>query len=321
MPLNALIIFIAALTLLLWAGPYLVAALVRIAYFLGWPPFIISFILVAFVGTLPNVSVGISSALHGIPELSFGDVIGGNLIDITLGVSVAALIAGGLPLRERMLRKSALITAAVAILPLALAADGIVHRADGVILIGTFLFYAGWLFANRKQFPNHVPDVSATIGGLRDFFVNLGRALLGMGAILLAAEAMVRASTTIAISLKIPFYLVGILVVAVGNALPEVYFAAVAARGGQKGMVLGDLMGSIIAASTLVIGVASIIHPITIDGVVPFSIARAALVIAAVFLFLFARTGNSITRREGLFLLSLYILFLVGIIVYEVILV
>ena len=86
----------------------------------------------------------------------------------------------------------------------------------------------------------------------------------------------------------------------------------VASEGGRTTLRVWALMGSVITCATLVLGVVVLIHPIHITDFSPFLLARLFLVVAGVFFFLFLRTGRKITRREGVFLLGVYILFLMS---------
>jgi cation:H+ antiporter len=107
----------------------------------------------------------------------------------------------------------------------------------------------------------------------------------------------------------LPIGLVGILIVGVGSALPETYFATVAARKVQTWMTLGNIMGSVIIIGSLVLGIVALIKPIEITDFSPYVIARFFLVLAAVFFFSFVRTGRKLVVKEALLLLSLYIIF------------
>jgi cation:H+ antiporter len=107
----------------------------------------------AFVASFPNLFVGISSALHGIPELSFGDVVGGNLVDLTLSIGLAAMFAKkGIPAKSRTIQTTLFFTIIAAVLPLLLVYDHTLSRGDGFILILFFLLYVAWLFSNRERF-------------------------------------------------------------------------------------------------------------------------------------------------------------------------
>ena len=303
-------IFLASCALLFWAGNWLVGGLMRTAKFLGWREFVVAFFIMAFVGSLPNLFVGISSALHGIPQLSFGDIVGGNLIDLTIVVALAALIAKGLPAESKMVQTTSIFTMAVAILPLILILDGTLGRGDGILLILCFGLYVSWLFSKKERFTKVYDNGKApVVKEFKTFIKDLGRIILGVICLLAAAEGIVRSASFFAESLNLPIALIGILIVGFGNALPEAYFAIASARKGQTWMILGDLMGSVIVPATLVLGIVALICPIEIVDFSPFAIGRFFLIIAAMFFLFFVRTDRKISKKEASFLLGIYILF------------
>jgi cation:H+ antiporter len=100
-------------------------------------------------------------------------------------------------------------------------------------------------------------------------------------------------------------------VIGLGTSLPETYFSIVLSQKKQSWMIIGGLMGSVAVSSTLVLGIVSIINPIEILDFSSLATARFFLIVSALFFLLFVRSNRKITVKEGLFLLSLYILFLV----------
>ncbi|MCX6761049.1 MAG: hypothetical protein NTZ84_03045 [Candidatus Nealsonbacteria bacterium] len=88
-----LLLFFTCCAVFYFVGELVVSSLMRISIFLGWREFVVAFIVVAFASSLPNLFVGISSALQGIPQLSFGDVAGNNLVALTLGVALATFFS------------------------------------------------------------------------------------------------------------------------------------------------------------------------------------------------------------------------------------
>ena len=305
-----ILIFIFSVFLLFWAGTFIIDSLMRIAKFLRWKEFVVAFFVIAIASTIPNFFVGISSALHKIPQLSFGDVVGGNVIDLTIAVALAVLIAKGLSAESNLVQVSSFFTILIAVLPIFLILDGTLGRGDGILLIGFFFFYVFWLFSKKERFVK-IYDGRKTpiIKELKTFFKDVGRVAVGIIFLLLGAEGIVSSSLFFADRMNLSIPIIGILIVGTGNALPEIYFAIASARKGRTWMILGDLMGSVISASTLVLGVVALIHPIEILDFSPFAIARFFLIISAIFFFFFVRTGRKITRKEALFLLGIYIIF------------
>ncbi|GAI50307.1 unnamed protein product, partial [marine sediment metagenome] len=186
----------------------------------------VAFFVMAIAGSLPNLFVGISSALHKIPQLSFGDVVGGNLVDLTIVVALAALIAKGLPAKSRMVQTSSIFTICIAILPLLLILDGVLGRGDGIFLILAFAFYVFWLFSREERFKKVYEENKISIAKeFKVFIKDLGKVILGIIFLLVAAEGIVKSAQFFAGSFNLPIALIGILIVGLGNALPEAYFA------------------------------------------------------------------------------------------------
>jgi cation:H+ antiporter len=306
-----ILIFLGSCLLLFLTGKWMVGALTRIAKYLGLREFCLAFILIAVAASVPNLFVGITSAIYRIPQLSFGDIVGGNLVDLTLAVALATLFAKGLPAASKLVQTSAVFTMVVAILPLLLILDGKLGRGDGILLISIFFFYIFWLFSKRERFTKVYDGKEAPpVKGFKIFIKDLGIVILGLLFLLIAAQGIVKSASFFSESLNLPLALVGILIVGLGSALPETYFAVLAARKAQNWLILGDLMGAVIVAATLVLGIVALIYPIEIVDFSPFAIARFFLIISAMFFFFFVRTDRKISRKEALFLLSLYISFI-----------
>lgn len=309
-------IFIVSCLILFFASSKLVGALSEIAEYLRWREFVVAFFIMAFACSLPNLFVGLSSAINGVPQLSFGDIVGGNVINLTLVVALAVLFSrGGLAVESKMVQSSAIFSTLVAVLPIILILDSNLDRIDGVILILTFIFYIFWLFSKEERFRKIYDDKIEEKGVVKKhlgFLKNFGKTVLCLALLLLAAQGIVKSSVSFSILLNFPLPLIGILIVSLGDTMPELYFSVISAKRNQNWMILGDLIGSVIYTSTLVLGIVALIYPIQITDFSPFLAARLFLVISALFFLLFLRTGKKITRTEGLALLGLYIAFLLA---------
>jgi cation:H+ antiporter len=314
MMLLNITIFISSVALLFFSGSKLVRALMRIGRFLGWREFVVAFFIMAIAGTVPNLFVGINSALKGIPELSFGEIMGGNVLDLTLAVGLAVIIGkGSLSAGSRMVQSSAVFTVGIALLPILLILDGRLGRIDGGVLLLAFAFYTYWLFSKEERFKQLYDgqEEKRPIKKFSTFLKDLWRVVLFLALLLLASEGIVASAQNFSAFLGIGISTVGILIVGVGNALPETYFAVASARRGQGWMILGDLMGSVIACTTLVLGVVALIQPFVIENFSPFATARMFLIISALFFWFSVKTNHEISKKEGLMLILIYIIFVV----------
>ncbi len=309
-----ILIFIISCVLLYFASSWLIKGLMRMAKFLGWREFVVAFFIIAFAGTLPNLFIGINSVIRKIPQLSFGDIVGGNMVDLTLAIGLAVLIGGAsLPAKSKTVQTSAIFTVIIAVLPLILILDGILGRVDGLILLFAFTLYIFWLFSKEERFKKiYDSDKEKPIRKFRNFLKDLGKIILALILLLVAAEGIVRSAHSLSEDLNIALPIIGILIVGLGNALPETCFAIISARKRQTWMILGNLMGSIIIPATLVLGIVALLYPIEIADFSPFAIARIFLVISALFFFIIIRTGQRITKKEAIVLVGVYILFVLS---------
>lgn len=266
----------------------------------------------AFATSLPNLFVDFNAVIQGKPEIAFGDIIGGNLVDLTLALALAVFFSrNGIAAESKMVQTSALFTSVIAILPIILVLDGNLNRGDGIILILVFLVYSWWLFSKEDRFKkiykakeNHPIDFKKFLGSLAKIVIIL---IL----LLVASQIVVTSAEFFSVTLGISLSLIGILLIGLGNCFPEIYFAVVSARQEKNWLVLGDLMGSVIVTTTLVLGLIALIAPFQIHDLAPFLTARVFLLAAALLSLVFIVTGRKITKKEGLLLLFLYIFFLI----------
>ena len=304
--------FIASCFLLSWLSSRLIKSLVVIANFLQWREFIIAFFVIAFAVSLPNLFVDLSAAFHGMPEIALGDILGGNFIDLTLVMAIAIFFSkGAISTESDMVQKSAMVTSGVAILPLFLILDGAVGRLDGILLVLAFILYAVWLFSKKERFTKvYRGKAIAPIKDFKEFLKNLLMIGIFLALLLAISQAVVSSAQFFSAQLGISLSLVGILIIGLGNCFPETYFSIISARRGEHWLVLGDLMGSVIVTSTLVLGIIALVSPFKINDFSPFLIARVFLVVGSICALLFIKSGRKITKKEGALLLFIYIGFL-----------
>ncbi len=311
MLVENLILFISAFSIFVLTGPKIVEYLAQIGRYFRWQEFTLAFVLIALAGSIPNLLLGVTSALHGKPQLSLGDIIGGNIVDLTLVIALAVFIGGSLPAKGSILRDSALITALIAILPALLMLDGTISRWDGLFSIAIFLSYIWWLFSKEKKLNFKKEKEEVSFQDFVSLLKSFGKLVLALVVLLVSVNFVVESVVNIAKELNIPVYLIGIFGIALGNALPEGYMAIVSAKRGKKDLILGDLMGSVIIPSTLGLGIVSLIHPIVLEDYSSFLIARIVLLVSTLLFFVFMMTSREIDKKEAIVLLGLYLTFVI----------
>jgi cation:H+ antiporter len=301
--------------LLFLSAELLIGALSRIAKFLGLKEFVVAFFVMAVAGSLPNLFVDVYAALRGMPELAFGEVVGGNVFDLTVTAALAVLFSrNGIVSKGGTVQTSAIFTIASTVLPLFLILDGNLSRVDGLILIAFFVFYLIWLFSKKERFTK-VYEGQEKLSPLKDFRIfiaDLAKVALGLVALIAASNLIVSVASDFSKQFALPVALIGVLIVGLGNSLPEFYFSISSARKGETNLIFGDLMGAVIIPATMVLGTVALIHPFIISDFSIYALARAAMFISAVLFLIFIRTDRRITKKEAAWLLAVYIVWLLA---------
>lgn len=306
-----LLIFCVSCVILVRSGTWVVGALTRISKFLGWKEFVVASILMAFASSLPEIFVGVTSALSRRPELSFGNVIGSNIIALTLIIGIGAVLGKGLKFKGRILRSSSVYAVIISFLPFILLLDRRISRIDGIILLGSLLFYFKELLREEerftKVFANHFQE---GWGSLKLFLKDLLVFFLGVFLLLISAEGVVWSASKLSLVFNLPLIIIGLFLVALGTSIPEIAFGIKSVIMGHKEMIIGEAVGSVVVNSALALGIVGLIAPFTIANNLLFYIVGFIfmLITALTFLF-FSWTGYKITSKEALVLIGIYILF------------
>jgi cation:H+ antiporter len=283
------------------AADILVLHIRRIGERLGIGVFFLGLLLGLFT-SFPELALGISAYASNAEALSMGNLLGGIpvLIGLVLGVSAIANreiktqgTQGGLPLMLAYLA-----------LPVVLGMDGKLGMIDGAVLVGGYLLLVYALYAwHRTDHGTSVRFIPRQVV-LMDLFLTVVSIL----AVLLISNLIVRLTLQLLALFHTPEFLVGLLVFAVGTNLPEIIVAIRAWKHGAADLSLNHLLGSAIV-NGLLIGIFAFIR--ATDMYIGLEYAALAVAFGGLLgsAFLFIRSGNVLTRREGYGLLAIYAAF------------
>ncbi|MFH1788501.1 MAG: sodium:calcium antiporter [Candidatus Altiarchaeota archaeon] len=283
----------------------LVRSLVKIAEYFKLTEFAIGFIVVAVATSIPELFVGITSALDGKPSLSLGNIIGANILDMTIVIGVATLLARGIKVDSPSIRTDTIYTFLISLTPIILMADGELSRLDGCLLLVVFGFYMLNVFRQEHRFRERLNGVSH-----KEFVHSISIMIVALVILFISASYVVKYASLIAVDLSVPPILVGLLIISLGTTLPELTFETRAVMRKHGYMALGDLLGSVVVNTTLVLGVVSLIHPIQADYIL-FMTSAAFMVVAGFIFMTFVESERYVSWQEGLALIMLYVLFVV----------
>jgi cation:H+ antiporter len=301
-----LLIFAFSCLLIIVSSRGIIDALHRLTCRLGWKEFIVAFFAASIGAVLPELFIGVRSALKGVPEFALGSIIGQNIILFTLSVAICTFILKEIVVESRTVRAGATFALVAVTLPFLLLWDGVLSRLDGAILVFSCVFYIYWLFSKEDHFLKKYDKPLPKCSIWKDILL----VFIGFLFVALSAEGIIYSAQNISYFLGIPVAVFALFVVGLGVALPETFFSIALASKGHSWMILGGILGSISLSSTLVLGVVALISPIEVVDFSSLRVAQFFLLSGGFFLLLFVRTSNKITKREAWFLLGVYLLFL-----------
>ena len=284
--------------------------------------FTLSAIILAIGTSLPEMSVGITSALEGNPSLSLGAVTGSNIANIALVGGIASLFAGKVTVRGTYLKRDLWIAMVAGLLPMLFLLDSKLSRVDGLVLLSVYGAYAFSFFRRRyAEIAHEQQEESYVYRFLRRFNHidarrrrEIARLFIGVAVMLFAADTIVKLATQMSELMGLPSFVVGVVLVAIGTSLPELAFSFRALNDHHPSMFFGNLLGSTIANSTLVIGLVSVISPFEVVAVHKYFIAYAFFLLIYISFLLLIRTKHRLDRWESVILILLYLVFVVVVI-------
>jgi len=300
------------------SGAYVVKASVNIAHFLNVSEFTLSFILMAFATTLPEFGIGISSSLNNQPLISLGNIFGSNILNLTFILGLIAVIAGKITIDEKDKIHKSWLNFFLAISPVVLMLDLELSRWEGIALIILFILHLAKIFHLKQFIEHHHHFWSAFIKNfghpssalsVKHFFKNIIIFIIAVVFLLSSAYFVVKGVESVSIKIGLSSILIALFVVAFGTSLPELIFGLRSALSGNGNLSLGNLFGASVLNSTWVLGITALISPIQIIDAVSFYVSALAMILVLFLANLFLKTYNSITRREGILLLFIYLVF------------
>lgn len=301
---NPLLVLALALAGVVVGGRLTIRFLTNITTAFGVSEFTVAFVILAIATSMPEVFVGITSSLRGASDLVISTALGSNIVNATFIMGLTALLSGGISTQQLNLKRDLAVGGIISFLPLLFLLNGIVSRFEGLLLILVFVLYLALLARDQiryqsLQMPHHL------LRGIFSFVF----ALLAIGLLLYASDKTVAASVELAAAVGIPSFLIGLFLLSIGTSLPELVTTLQANRRGKSAMALGNIIGSNVTNSSLVIGIAALINPISVSLHRTMVTTMVSVVIASVLLAYLAARRDKLTIGDGLRLLSAFVIF------------
>lgn len=296
------VLLVVGFALLMKGADWFVEGASEIADRFGIPQLVIGLTIVALGTSLPEAAVSISAALKGSAEITIGNVVGSNILNVLIILGLTGTICKVAVQKSTIkweIPFTILVTVVLAVMGLA---DNTVSRLEGVILWGLFIVYLLYLLWMTKHGENKVEEVDT--GEKDPIWKMILMVVVGVCAIVWGSDISVDAATALAKVFGMSERLIGLTIVALGTSLPELVTSVTAAIKGKADIAVGNIVGSNIFNILFVVGTTALITPVTY--VSNFMIDSIVAVAAMVLLLLCVARKKQLTRTGGILLLLGY---------------
>lgn len=290
------VLFVAGIVIVLWGADRLTDGAVGLAERMGVPQIVIGLTIVSIGTSMPEFFVSLMSAINGTPDLAVGNVVGSNIFNTALIVGIAAMICP-IHILPATVKKDMPFTIIASVVLLVMCFDSSISRIDALLL---FAMFAMFMYITLKGARANFGQGSDG-GSVKKRPMAVSRSVtflvVGLACLVLGSNVFVDNASAIAANLGMSEALIGLTIVACGTSLPELATTVVAARRGNSGIAIGNVLGSNVFNILMILGLTGIISPMDIQGIT--SVDLGALLLSIVVLWLFSFTKYRVERWEG----------------------
>jgi len=300
------VIFVIAMGALIWGAELIIKESEKIALKFNIPEFIIGATLIALGTSLPEMAASIAASLNHKPDIAISNVIGSNILNITLVLASVFLIARKIvPNRDFFAKDStwALVPVLVFVL---MILDGEISRFDAILLLLLMGAYLLFLLQDAKSIPiEELDEIDVKhFSWMTTVPVLIGAFIL----VIVGAHFTVESASEIAKNFGISEWIIGIVMISLGTSMPELVVSISAAAKGKVDMAIGNIIGSNLANTTVVLGTAALANPMPIDA--PAYLFDITTMIVATLLLVFITANKLYNKSAGISLVIILGLFL-----------
>lgn len=301
-----LILLLIGLGLVVLGADWLVNGASSIARRAGISEFVIGLTIVGFGTSCPELVVSLTGAIEGNSDISVGNVVGSNIFNalFILGLTALVLPVG---MTDKNRRIDIPITLVVTILLVVLGITGsmsgpVISRWEGVVMLLVFSVYLFYCFKSDSK-----DEFSETRQATLSFPKAIALTLTGLAGLIFGGDLFVDSATALARQIGVSDKFIAVTILAGGTSLPELATSLTAAIRGKEQLALGNILGSNVFNAMLILGLSSIITPLSFASMTVVDIAT--LILSSVLLLIWAYTGsrNRIDRWEGAAMLLCYV--------------
>lgn len=260
---------LVGLALLVVGGDFLVRASVALSFRLKISKLVIGMTVVSFATSAPELLVSLQAALDGVSDIALGNVIGSNIANIGLVLGITAIISPLAIDRDFYKLNWPMLMLASFALYYCLKNDGVLTAIEGLLMfLGLVIFLIILIRSSRKLLVENRDDINDALAMVSDFKI-AAWLLIGGAGLYFGSDWLVQGAKQLAVSIGISDYAISVTVIAIGTSVPELAASIIAALKKEKGISLGNLIGSNIFNIASVLGLTAMIKPIIVNPNTP----------------------------------------------------
>ena len=307
--MNNYLLLISGFVLLILGGHWLLKASVGLSLRLLIPRIIIGMTVVSFATSAPELIVSLTSALEGHADIALGNVIGSNIANLGLVLGIVVILSTIQVEKSFYLTDWPVMMLASIMLYVFIAYDGVLERYEGIILIVTLIIFLLYLLKFQKKavvVDEVVVQKEMSIPVILLFLILGGVGLWG------GSELLIKGAVNLANQFGVSERVIGVTIISIGTSIPELAASIIAIIKKEKAISIGNLIGSNIFNILAVLGITSIVTPITVqdDHLLTSDIIWMLVLALMVLPLVFIPVKMKLSWKEGIILLGFYIVFI-----------
>ena len=273
------------------------------------PAAVIGLTVVACGTSAPELAVSVTAALAGSNGIALGNVIGSNMFNLLMVTGLSSM-AAAMPVDRGLMNWDFFFSIAVSVVMLAMTAfDRQMGRIDGAVMLALFAYFLYHVFQTavreRRSAQKERRSLSAPLSAVY--------IAAGLGAVVLGSGMVVDCASALASAFGLSENLIGLTVVALGTSLPELVTSMVAARKGENGLALGNVIGSNIFNILLIMGVSSSVSPIQVTVSTVYDLI--CLILVSCVCWAMGRRKMCYTRAHGILMVGMYAVYMIYVLI------
>jgi len=300
------VIFILAMGGLIFGADFIVNQSERIALRFNISEFVIGSTLIALGTSLPEMAASIAASLNGKPEIAIANAVGSNIMNITLVLAVIFIISKRFVPERDFFAKDSIWALMPILMFLLMAIDGVINTFDAILLMILMIAYLLFLIEDSKGLGTDTleDDSQEKFSWIR----SIGLLFIGFIFVVIGAHFAVDSASNIAKSFGVSEWIIGVILISFGTSLPELVVSVSAALKGKVDMAIGNIIGSNLANTTMVIGGAALVGDLAIN--LEKYAFDLSLMTAATIMLIYITANKLYSRPAGIALFILLALFI-----------